>query len=162
MWFEFAVFVFTDLASVYTLYLVCGILVFHAWWRGNMALSFSIGVASIGCGLSVVVLKEWLAIPRPPDPLITVDTYAFPSGHATGAIFLTLLVWWYVKYVVGKEINLLLTSCLLITVIAVGLSRILFQVHTVEQVLSGYFLGMAWAGLVFLYWYYINKFSLKN
>lgn len=149
MGFDMAVFVLTDVASVYTLYVVCAGLALHAWWRGRLAVAWAIVITSIGCGVSVLVLKEWLAVPRPPEPLIAVDTYAFPSGHAAGVAFLGAVVWGYVRYVWPQRVSPTLTVWLLLVVLTVGFSRIWFQVHTIEQVLAGYSVGVVW-GIAFL------------
>lgn len=151
MWFDIAVFLFTDLASVATMYTLCAGLAALAWWQGEWEAAMAILVVSVACGLSVVGLKEWFAVARPDNPLIVVDTYAFPSGHATGAMFCGVLLWVYTKYVFERPLHLGLVSVAGALVIAIGSSRTLFQVHTVEQVLVGYALGAAWG--ILLWWW---------
>lgn len=154
MWFDITVFIFTDLASVYTLYGICAALALHAAWRGHTAVALSIVVVSIACGLSIIGLKEWFAVARPPNPLIVVDTYAFPSGHAAGVIFLGGLLWLYNKYLYTITHSPIWLVSLVGLVTAVGLSRIWFQVHTAEQVLAGYVVGAFWT--LILYWWWQN------
>jgi len=157
MWSDISVFIFTQIASVYTLYAICVALAVYAWWCGHSNAAVGLLVAAIACGVSVVGLKELFAVARPPNPLIVVDTYAFPSGHATGAAFLGLLVWGYAKYVFARPLAGWVTGLVVMVVLAIGVSRLVFQVHTMTQVLVGYALGVVWASLCIWWWRSNNR-----
>jgi membrane-associated phospholipid phosphatase len=81
------------------------------------------------------------------DPLATVSTYSFPSGHATvsiavyGALCFVLL-----RRLTGPaRVVCLAATVLLISLI--GFSRLYLGVHFFSDVLAGYSVGMAWLAL---------------
>jgi membrane-associated phospholipid phosphatase len=81
------------------------------------------------------------------DPLATVSTYSFPSGHATvsvavyGALCLVLL-----RRLAGPaRIVCLAVAVLLVSLI--GFSRLYLGVHFLSDVLAGFSVGLAWLAL---------------
>lgn len=81
------------------------------------------------------------------DPLATVSTYSFPSGHATvsvavyGALCLVLL-----RRLTGPaRVVCLVAAVLLVSLI--GFSRLYLGVHFLSDVLAGFSVGLAWLAL---------------
>ena len=81
------------------------------------------------------------------DPLATLSTYSFPSGHATvsiavyGALSLVL-----VRRLTGPaRIACLAAAVLLVSLI--GFSRLYLGVHFLSDVLAGFSVGLAWLAL---------------
>jgi membrane-associated phospholipid phosphatase len=81
------------------------------------------------------------------DPLATVSTYSFPSGHATvsvavyGALSLVLL-----RRLTGPaRLGCLAAAVLLVSLI--GFSRLYLGVHFLSDVLAGFSVGLAWLAL---------------
>ena len=81
------------------------------------------------------------------DPLATLSTYSFPSGHATvsiavyGALCLVLL-----RRLTGPaRVACLAAAVLLVSLI--GFSRLYLGVHFLSDVLAGYCVGLAWLAL---------------
>ena len=81
------------------------------------------------------------------DPLATVSTYSFPSGHATvsvavyGALCLVL-----VRRLTGPaRLGCLAAAVLLVSLI--GFSRLYLGVHFLSDVLAGFSVGLAWLAL---------------
>jgi len=81
------------------------------------------------------------------DPLATVSTYSFPSGHATvsvavyGALCLVL-----VRRLTGPTRLVCLAAAVLL-VSLIGFSRLYLGVHFLSDVLAGFSVGLAWLAL---------------
>jgi membrane-associated phospholipid phosphatase len=81
------------------------------------------------------------------DPLATLSTYSFPSGHATvsiavyGALTLVLL-----RRLRGPARVVCLAAAVLL-VSLIGFSRMYLGVHFLSDVLAGYSVGLAWLAL---------------
>ncbi len=104
----------------------------------------------IGSTATVWLLKILVELPRPidPIPLITVDSYSFPSGHAAAAMALYGFCI-YLALGTGK-ISLLrvtLTSLFGALILLVGFSRLYLGVHYPSDVFAGYAIGLAWIAL---------------
>ena len=94
-------------------------------------------------------LKQAFRRDRPffTDPLATLSTYSFPSGHATvsiavyGALTLVLL-----RRLRGPARVLCFAAAVLL-VSLIGFSRMYLGVHFLSDVLAGYSVGLAWLAL---------------
>jgi membrane-associated phospholipid phosphatase len=81
------------------------------------------------------------------DPLATLSTYSFPSGHATvsiavyGALSLVLL-----RRLTGPARVVCLAAAVLL-VSLIGFSRLYLGVHFLSDVLAGFSVGLAWLAL---------------
>ena len=81
------------------------------------------------------------------DPLATVSTYSFPSGHATvsiavyGALCLVL-----VRRLTGPA-RVVCVAAAVLLVSLIGFSRLYLGVHFLSDVLAGYSVGLAWLAL---------------
>ncbi len=90
------------------------------------------------------LIKEYLAIPRPAGNLLAEVGYGFPSMHATvSTVFFLLLLYIWLPVYTGYKKYMFIGLCLF-TIITVSLSRVLFQVHSLEQVLWGISFGLLW------------------
>lgn len=101
-------------------------------------------VAVVGAKISEVLVKIIVERARPLDVgLLQLDTYSFPSGHATAAMalygFLVCALWqMYPTW------RLLIAVVGLFIIAGVGISRIYLGVHYPSDVLGGYVLGALW------------------
>lgn len=81
------------------------------------------------------------------DPLATVSTYSFPSGHATvsiavyGALCLVL-----VRRLTGPA-RVVCVAAAVLLVSLIGFSRLYLGVHFLSDVLAGFSVGLAWLAL---------------
>ena len=108
--------------------------------------SYVIGLVSTvgGAKISEVLIKILVERARPADvALLQLDTYSFPSGHATTAMalygFLAYVLWQlYPKW----RLLIVTLSALLIT--GIGISRVYLGVHYPSDVIGGYLLGALW------------------
>jgi YegS/Rv2252/BmrU family lipid kinase len=134
--------------TIYT-FVVVGLLALRNHVRAAL---WAAGVM-MAAGLSTLFLKGLLHRDRPhwSEPVTTLKSYSFPSGHATGiasaagvAIVLTLM------FVRRRQLRRLLVAITLAVVLLVGLDRIFLGVHNTTDVLAGYAVGAFWVlvGLV--------------
>lgn len=99
------------------------------WW--------SLPAAVLAANLTSHVLKRLIGRERPPAEqwLVEASNYSLPSGHATGAaafaMALTLIIGW-------RAWSLLAW----VGALVIGLSRLALGVHWVEDVLTGWILGV--------------------
>src|SRR5262245_13873616 len=117
-----------------------------AWRRRWYDLSML--VLAVGGGeLINLVLKALFAraMPTLPDPLLTLTSPSFPSGHAMASmIFYGLIAYLIVRrvHVWRWRVLAVITGALLIVLI--GFSRIYLGVHYLSDVLGGYAAGFVW------------------
>jgi YegS/Rv2252/BmrU family lipid kinase len=134
--------------TVYTL-VAAGLL---AWRTHVRAALWTIGVM-LAASLTTWALKAVVERKRPvwQDPVTTLSSYSFPSGHATGiaagAGVTIVLAMMFVR-----RRNLRRSLCVLAVAVAVlvGLDRIFLGVHNASDVLAGFAVGAFWVlvGLV--------------
>ena len=97
-----------------------------------------------------VLIKNAFQRPRPTfdDPLLTLATYSFPSGHVAGS---TVLYGLFVLWVFGRTPRLhwrvLAIDGALVVVVLVALSRMVLGVHYLSDVVAAFAEGMAWLTL---------------
>ena len=97
-----------------------------------------------------VFMKEIFNRARPgfTDPLVTLTTYSFPSGHVAGA---TLFYGVFAAYLIAHiskwrwRIAVVVTAILLVTLVA--LSRLYLGAHYLSDVLGAAAEGVAWLAL---------------
>ena len=100
-------------------------------------------------GMVVIVgmtdaIKGWTERPRPPDPIVDVDGYSFPSAHAAYATIYTWLAV-TVAFRTNSGITrrgLLIGAGLAVTAL-IGLTRVYLRVHWLSDVTSGWALGFS-------------------
>lgn len=122
-----------------------GVVVF-AWlmWRRAWAAAVYWAGALLGARACVIVLKLSLQRVRPSSIYSGLESYSFPSGHATSSMvtygFLAFLLCvrqpWRVRIPV-----LALTA---LAVVCIGLSRLYLGMHWLSDVAAGVALGLAW------------------
>lgn len=134
-------FITTVLASTESFTVVLVLLSLHVMFRRSVAEGLFMAGSTVFLLLSVWVLKHAFAIPRPTDALIQVGGYAFPSGHASGVMFMAIVLEWYIRVVLQVQKLFFIRSGFILLVLSVGYSRLYLQVHTLEQVLAGFFIG---------------------
>jgi undecaprenyl-diphosphatase len=119
------------------------VLVLERAWRD---LAFFL-TAFLGSQLVVAVLKDGFDRPRPHagSAVALPDSAAFPSGHATaGVASLGAVAVLAAERLPSQRARALLWSTFVVLGAAVGVSRIVLNVHFVTDVLAGWSLGLAW------------------
>ena len=111
-------------------------------------------LASVGGGMIVSTLLK-LGFERPRPDLVPhatqVYTASFPSGHAmlSAVVFLTLGAL-LARVHKPRRVKLFFLSLAMVLTMLVGFSRVYLGVHWPSDVLAGWCVGAAWAGLC---WY---------
>ncbi len=115
--------------------------------RGHVRAAVWSGGVMLAASLTTYSLKRLFERDRPvwQDPVETLDSYSFPSGHSSGvasamgvAIVLTLL------FVRRKSLRRALVVLWAFLVVLVGADRILLGVHNLSDVVAGYSVGFFW------------------
>lgn len=120
------------------------VLSFTGRWAEFAVLALSV----LAIYLSVDGIKEWVARPRPGDGLVSVDGFAYPSGHAAHSIFyvwLSVTIALRLKPDMARKAALVTGGILLAALI--GLSRVYLNVHYLSDVFGGWALGAFWFAL---------------
>lgn len=130
---------------------VYGIVV-SAWmarWRRWRAVA-TVAVCVVG-GLALnVLVKHAFQRPRPmlDDPLLTLDTYSFPSGHVAGSTLLYgLLVVLAFRRTRRPGARLLALVAAVVVIGLVAFTRLYLGVHYFSDVIGGLLEGVAWLAL---------------
>jgi membrane-associated phospholipid phosphatase len=115
------------------------------YWLARLALSVP------ACVLLNEVLKYLFHRPRPAleHPLVKLQTYSFPSGHAVAATvfygFAAILLW---SFVGSKVWRAVIGSVIVVVILMVSFSRVYLGVHYLTDVLAGMVEGVAWLSFV--------------
>jgi undecaprenyl-diphosphatase len=113
----------------------------------------AIDIAIIGLGSTglMMVLKQVFHRHRPQLPIIKgITSYSFPSGHALSSfIFCSVLIYlvWDARF--HPALKAVLIMLLLLCSVAIGISRIVLNVHYATDVIGGFCLGIMWVILCF-------------
>ncbi|MFJ7265085.1 phosphatase PAP2 family protein [Streptomyces sp. NPDC099050] len=123
------------------------------WWRGEIRCAVRIALAALAASVVSQGLKFLVGRERPvwPDPVVTADYAAYPSGHALTATVVCGLLLWLVARGPARPFSHSLTRsrpalALLgvlaaVSVLGVGFTRTYLGVHWFSDVLAGWLLG---------------------
>ena len=136
--------VFTTLGSGWITYPLATIVGVFLAVRRNWMEFWALVIGTVLIAVLVPEIKALTDRPRPPDPLISVGSSAFPSGHATQA---TLYAWLGVTFALRvvpgiTRRSLVIALGILITAL-IGLTRVYLRVHWLSDVSSGWALGVS-------------------
>ncbi|CAP42011.1 phosphatase PAP2 family protein [Bordetella petrii] len=118
-------------------------------WRRQWRVALACAIVTAGAGSLNQVLKHLFQRVRPEHVhgYVEADGWSFPSGHASAA----LAVYGFACYLVLRATPArwhpycLAGAAALIT--AIGVSRVLLQVHFLSDVLAGFALSLTWLAL---------------
>lgn len=122
------------------------------WRTGDKHWIVPLVVAVPGAMLLNVALKHLVRRARPivEQPLLVLDTYSFPSGHATGtAALYAFTAAWLLSRLRGRSAALrgaVLAGCIVMP-LWVSVSRVYLGVHHASDVLAGMVVGTLWVML---------------
>jgi len=119
--------------------IVGGIFIFHGRWRSAVIMISSVASSFV----LFTFFKDFFGRVRPENALQLLTDPSFPSGHATmAAAFFFVCAYLFsrkINYWVWRELFIVL--CALLTM-AIGVSRIILNVHWVTDVIAGWALGI--------------------
>ena len=136
-------------------------------WRRNWYWLIAVGLSvPLGMGLNVLMKYAFQrARPSFDEPLLTLTTYSFPSGHVAGAtLFYGVLAALLVARVAAWRWRLLIVLTALFMVLLVALTRLYLGVHYLSDVLAAFAEGVAWLALCLtgLHTYWQHARSRRN
>ena len=118
-------------------------------WRHARYWLLALVLAVAGGALLNIIIKHLIHRQRPifEDPILTLTSYSFPSGHAMGS---TLLYGMLAAIVIGHtrdwRLHALATVCASSVVAMICFSRIYLGVHYLSDVIAGFLAGVVWLG----------------
>ncbi|MFC4431922.1 phosphatase PAP2 family protein [Cupriavidus respiraculi] len=147
-WLDIAMVALTEFGG-FRIALAVGVAVF-AWlaWRRQWAAAAYWAGALLGARVCVVVLKYAVERSRPASIYGGIESFSFPSGHATSSMvtygFLAFLL------CIGQRwrVRVPVVAVLGVLVVLIGLSRLYLGMHWLSDVLAGYALALAWIVLL--------------
>lgn len=109
-------------------------------WRlaGYLAVSIELS------GLLTQLVKEVADRPRPDTALVWASSSSFPSGHALGTTVAVLALLALGLPLVSPRRRPLLIVLGVVIVLAVGIGRVILNVHHPSDVVAGWALGYVW------------------
>jgi undecaprenyl-diphosphatase len=118
---------------------------------GRARMALVVAVALIAAALFTDLAKDWVARPRPPDPVADAGGYSFPSGHTLNSTvtygIAALLVW---RSSLPRGVRIGVAAALVVLIAIVGLSRIALGVHYPSDVVAGWLAGTVIVAIVAL------------
>ena len=110
-----------------------------------------LAIAMAGEALLFYTISNFVGRARPPNQIwIILHIPGFPSGHAMAAVvlfgFVAYLLTPKMQSVVGK---VFVVATTLFIILFIGFTRVFTAAHYLTDVLAGYALGIAWAGLAY-------------
>jgi undecaprenyl-diphosphatase len=138
----------TSLGSPTVLALIAGAVVLYLWIDQKPAAARFVAIAIAGGAALEVLLKLGFARPRPElvSHLVDVNSFSFPSGHATMATITYLTLGALLARVqTRRRMKLYILGLAIFLALIVGFSRVYLGVHWPTDVVAGWCVGAAWA-----------------
>jgi undecaprenyl-diphosphatase len=138
----------TSLGSPTVLALITGAAVIYLWIDQKPAAAVFVAIAIASGAVLEVLLKLGFARPRPElvSHLVDVNSFSFPSGHATMATITYLTLGTLLARVQKRRaMKLYLLAVATFLALLVGFSRVYLGVHWPTDVVAGWCVGAAWA-----------------
>lgn len=136
------------LGSATVVSLICGTVLGYLTLIRKRAAALLVLAAIAGGAILNNVLKSTFERPRPDfiEPLASVSSASFPSGHATfSAITYLTLAALIARTTPQLRQRLYAIAIALLLTILVGITRVLLGVHYPTDVLAGWCVGAAWS-----------------
>jgi membrane-associated phospholipid phosphatase len=112
--------------------------------RRNLRVALFLVICVELSGLVIEIAKLAADRPRPASALVSAPATAFPSGHAVGGMVGVLALLTVLLPVVSAPLRAWLIALGAVGVIAVGVGRVVLNVHHPSDVIAGWALGYAY------------------
>ncbi|WP_306854604.1 phosphatase PAP2 family protein [Cupriavidus necator] len=121
-----------------------------AWlcWRRAWVVALYWAGALLGARACVMALKLARARGRPASIYSGLESYSFPSGHATSSMVLYGFLAFLMCLRQPWRVRIAVLSLTVVMVAAIGVSRLYLGMHWLSDVAAGYALGLAWIALL--------------
>jgi undecaprenyl-diphosphatase len=130
--------------------LVSLVVIVVALARRNVRVAMFLLITVELSGLVIEVAKRAADRPRPATAFVDAQATAFPSGHALGVIIGVLALLIVTLPVTRRPLRPWLIALGALVVIAIGIGRVVLNVHHPSDVLAGWALGYAYFALCLL------------
>ena len=124
--------------------LVTLVVIIFALVRRNLRVALFLVISVELSGLITEIGKQAANRPRPATALVSAPSSSFPSGHALGVMVAVLALLTVVLPVIHRPLRAWLVALGALTVIAIGVGRVVLNVHHPSDVLAGWALGYAY------------------
>jgi membrane-associated phospholipid phosphatase len=124
--------------------LVALVWIVFALVRRNVRVAMFLIISVELAGIITEIAKYAANRPRPATALVPAFSTSFPSGHALGVIVGVLAVLTIVLPIVRRPLRLWLMVLGAVIVIAIGVGRVVLNVHHPSDVIAGWALGYAY------------------
>ena len=141
--------VISDFGAPLTDIAIASVLALILLWRRARYWLLALVLAVAGGALLNIIIKHLIHRQRPifEDPIQTLTSYSFPSGHAMGS---TLLYGMLAAIVIGHTRDWRLRALAIAgassVVAMICFSRIYLGVHYLSDVIAGFLAGVVWLG----------------
>jgi undecaprenyl-diphosphatase len=112
--------------------------------RRNLRVAFFLVISVELTGLITEIAKYAADRPRPVTALVSAPSTSFPSGHALGVMVGVLALLTVVLPVMRRPLRAWLVAFGSLIVIAIGIGRVVLNVHYPSDVVAGWALGYAY------------------
>jgi membrane-associated phospholipid phosphatase len=112
--------------------------------RRNLRVAMFLVISVELSGLVNEIAKQVADRPRPVTALVSAYSSAFPSGHAVGVMIGVLALLTVALPVVHRPLRAWLIAVGAVVVIAIGVGRVVLNVHHPSDVLAGWAFGYAY------------------
>lgn len=144
-------------------FLLPAYLLLIAWYSIKKKYQYAADIAVIGISSTAMMfgLKQFFHRHRPDLPIIKAIGYSFPSGHSLSSlIFCIILIYLVWNGNIARPWKYLLIFLLFLYPLAIGLSRIVLNVHYATDVIGGFCLAIVWVTICFFLLKKIGKKQL--
>jgi undecaprenyl-diphosphatase len=112
--------------------------------RRNLRVALFLLISVELSGLITEIAKQAANRPRPATALVSAPSTSFPSGHALGVMVGVLALLTVVLPVIHRSLRVWLAAFGALTIIAIGIGRVVLNVHHPSDVVAGWALGYAY------------------
>jgi undecaprenyl-diphosphatase len=112
--------------------------------RRNLRVALFLVISVELSGLITEIAKYAANRPRPATALVSAPSTSFPSGHAFGVMVGVLALLTVVLPVIHRPLRASLVALGSLIVIAIGIGRVVLNVHYPSDVVAGWALGYAY------------------
>ena len=112
--------------------------------RRNLRVALFLVISVELSGLVTEIAKQAADRPRPVTALVSAHSTAFPSGHAVGVMIGVLALLTVALPVVHGPLRPWLIALGAVIIVAIGIGRVVLNVHHPSDVLAGWALGYAY------------------
>ena len=138
----------TSFASTPIAVLVVLFVAVNCWVKQQRYIIIGLLIATLVSTAFTSLLKYLFQRERPANSLLVVQTYSFPSGHATTAMALYgFIAYLLIRFNQDFAQKIRIFTIAILFILLIGLSRVVLNQHYLSDVLGGYLVGASWLTL---------------